>query len=172
MCPMSPEVMEAAQRLRLRYEHHLSMIGRCSDSVQCAGDTMATEDWRTLVCLALSQNEYSLVTKTKEVPVMRALSCLTALVCLGALGTLAAPAARAGDWSLHVGVGVPEVVYVAPAIYASPTYYRPRYYGPAYYPHRYCPPAYYRRPLIGYYGYADRYHRYHGWHRWHDRDDD
>jgi hypothetical protein len=105
---------------------------------------------------------------------MRALACLSALICLGAL----APAARAGDWSLQIGIGVPGVVYAAPGpVYASPpvyyspppaVYYRPPYYG--YYHPRYYPPAYYRAPVVGYYGYADHHRRYHE--RGHDDDGD
>lgn len=102
---------------------------------------------------------------------MGTLTTLTAVIGLGAVATSLAPTARANDWSIGVGIGLPGVVVVSPApVYIPPP---PRYYVPPYYPPGYYPPGYYRPPVIGYDGYEDDYGRHrHRHHRHKDDDDD
>jgi hypothetical protein len=106
---------------------------------------------------------------------MRALSTRTALpavIGLGAVAIMLAPSARADDWSIGVGLGLPGVVIVQPApVYGPP----PRYYVPPpyyYTPPYYYAPGYYRPPLIGYGEYGDEYVRDHGRHHRHEADED
>jgi hypothetical protein len=102
---------------------------------------------------------------------MRALSTLTAVIGFGVVATSLASTARADDWSIGVGIGLPGVVVIAPApIYVPPP---PRYYGPTYYPPGYYRPGYYRPPVVDYGGgYVDGYDRHRDRHHRHEDDDD
>jgi hypothetical protein len=105
---------------------------------------------------------------------MRALPTLTAVIGLGAAAASFTSAARAADWSIGFGIGLPGVVVVAPApeyVPPPPRYYEPPYHPPAYYVPGYYAPGYYRPPVVGYYRYPD-YDRHHDRHHRDEDDDD
>jgi len=89
---------------------------------------------------------------------------LTAAIALGAAAASLAPVTHAGDWSIGVGVTVPDVVVTAPPpVYVSPP---PPYYAPP------APaPGYYGPAVVCHDGYVDAYGRYYCRHR-HDDDND
>ena len=97
---------------------------------------------------------------------MRTLYSMVAVVGLGVASATLASNAKAADWSVGVGVGVPGVVVSTP-VYAPP----PRYYEPApvYVPGYYARPRYYRPPVVIEHGY---YHDREWWHHHHHHDRD
>jgi hypothetical protein len=98
-------------------------------------------------------------------PNMRAFATLMVVTGFGAVVTILAPCARADDWSIGIGIGVPGWVVAPPPVYVEPppVYVAPppRYYVPPgylpgyYYPPGYYPPGYYRPPVVVDGGYAD-----------------
>ncbi len=102
---------------------------------------------------------------------MRTLYSMVAVVGLGVASATLAPNAKAADWSIGVGIGLPGVVVVSPPPEYVPP---PRYYAPApvYVPGYYGPPRYYRPPVVidedGYYRHREWHHHHHH----HDNDDD
>jgi hypothetical protein len=106
---------------------------------------------------------------------MRALYPLSAVAALTAMSAILAPSARAGDWSIEVGIGPPSLVIVAPApasVGAPPRYYIPAGYPPGYYPPAYLRPRYYRPPVVGYGEYMSGYDHRRWRHHHHDHDED
>jgi hypothetical protein len=106
---------------------------------------------------------------------MSTLTTLTAVIGLGAAATSLAPTARANDWSIGVGIGLPGAVVISPApvyIRPPPRYYVPPAYSPGYYsPPGYYPPGYYRPPVVGSDEYVDGYGRHRHGHNRHEDDD-
>jgi hypothetical protein len=115
-------------------------------------------------------DELRIAPQTVRIPAMRVLSTLV-VTGLGAVATSLAPTARANDWSVGIGIGLPGVVVVSP----TPGYYAPpppRYYVPAYYPPGYYYPPRYYRPPVDDDGYEGDYHRHHEEHHHHHEEDD
>jgi hypothetical protein len=103
---------------------------------------------------------------------MRTLYSMVAVVGLGVASATLASNAKAADWSVGVGVGVPGVVVSAAPVYVPPPrYYEPApVYAPGYY---YARPRYYRPPVVI---DGDDYYRHREWewrhHHHHHHDDD